>query len=143
MCGQCGCDNCANEVNHENEVMQYVTRTSERLKIVEDLGDGLVKAEKIKNNKKVGIFIARKMSGDMVAIGFSFCSPKENGFNKNHGMKVAERRLNAYYNKMINGDYDTIVSHIPYKYRNDFREFVTRCKKYYKDAVIPEWVDMV
>lgn len=107
--------------------------------------------------KKVGVMYADKSESGEVVIGFSLCNPLDE-FRKEAGIGKAKKR--AWVNKdkdLVAVKYsnsDVVVDRardyslsivddthviIPKTMVSHVKQFVARCKQYYKDGKLPTW----
>lgn len=82
--------------------------------------DHLIQYVKKPNGVKKAVMFARK-EGDTVSFGYSLCS-KRDTFKKDFGLHVASRRA------------DKQEINIPASMSQNFRSFVDRAKRYFKDC---------
>ena len=94
-----------------------------------------------KKNEKIAVFVAGIIEDDpdRIGIGYAICNPhdlfdynpstlqREPGFGKN----IATDRCVKWADKP--------VIYVPVKIQKQFKQFIERCKKYYKDKEMPAW----
>lgn len=92
-----------------------------------------------KNNRRVGVLVALNMGlsspeDKMFLVGVSRCAPQDK-FDPEYGTKMAEDRAVKWYQRGLTpqGLEDVLMSFSGPMF-TEFWEFVSRCKKYYKDC---------
>ena len=81
----------------------------------------------VRNGKSKAMFVATKVDND-VLIGYSMCHPRDN-WNKCTAIEIAFHRAYAWHRTKRDWK-------IPHSLKRDFVKFLSRCKRYYKDADI-------
>jgi hypothetical protein len=76
------------------------------------------------------------VDGEKVHIGWSFIHPtkEKNGFDREFGKKLAFNRAVSLTKRP-----GEIESKIPRRYLTEVIQFVWRCRRYYKDKMLPSW----
>ena len=110
-----------------------------------DSGKSVEEIKKVVTSKRgnpIGVLVAKKVTDDVVKIGWSVCNWRDN-FSKKRGQFIAENRANVldHYNDVfifIGGSDDEVSfcdidgREIPFKIENDIAKFAIRCSHYFK-----------
>lgn len=92
-----------------------------------------------KKRRPYGVLYAYP-EGSEVRIGFSKCNTKKDKFNKELGIEIAKERAkkrNITDSKYFKSN-NCPTENIPKDVLKSLPIFIKRCKKYYKDKVVPE-----
>lgn len=91
---------------------------------------------KDKNNQKVGLVLATldPEKQDEVKIGFSKCNTKHDKFDRNRAIEIARIRAKKYSDRIYE------KYNVPFLVEDVMPEFVERCRRYYKEKKLPDWV---
>ena len=81
-----------------------------------------------------GVIVAVKNRDGTFNTGYSLCNRKDR-FNKKRALKIAIDRAVAYEHPGYQAVDEKGKAYMPHDVSNLFSEFVTRCKKYYKNDV--------
>ena len=84
---------------------------------------------------KTGIMVAL-VDGNQLCVGFSVLHSKDEGkFDRDFGEEIAVSRAICYNTRYPGG--------VPFKVREMLPAFAARCKTYFKDMDMPDWVDNI
>lgn len=87
---------------------------------------------KDKNNHKIGMVLAKSVKNE-VRIGFSKCNTVCDKFDRDRAVKIARVRAEKFSDQMYN------KYNVPSDVEKIMPEFIDRCKRFYKDKILPEW----
>jgi len=103
---------------------------------------------KILKKEQIGVMVAGPTNDNpkKITFGFSLCHPKYDRFDwikvngghqrkKHFGRELAIQRA-IKWSKLNSAQF------IPYKIRNEAKLFIQRVKRYYKDKIVPSWIDI-
>lgn len=91
------------------------------------------------DNQKVGCLIAwRDGEENKVFIGYSFCDIRYDIF---HPFIAVDKAIDKAHYLSYAKNLDKIYDKIPYKHKQDFLAFLSRCLCYFRDEniIFPDW----
>jgi len=78
-----------------------------------------------KGRKRRGVFIGLPVDNNKVIVGYSLCKLSADKFSKEFGKKLAVKRARTGRKLTV-----------PRSMETEFKRFIDRCKRYYKDTEI-------
>lgn len=94
------------------------------------------------NNRKVGVLVGIKPDdSEHFFVGMSRCAPQDK-FDPSYGTKIALSRAVKWHDRNLTPDgLEDILDTFTAPMRFEFWSFVNRCRKYFKDANPPTYLE--